>query len=251
MTVAPPGTADVVSEHPLDRALDHLQLSGAIFFRAEFTEAWSCAAPATEGDVARALEPSAERLIMFHIVAAGTCWVAGPDGERHAASAGDVIVLPYGDAYVMGGNTSAATVPIFTLLAPPPWATMPILRHGNGGPRTDIVCGYLNSNDPLFDPRLRAFPPVLVVRPPEPAARWVRSSVEYALAISAGEIPSDPTSTRLPRAVVDRDAAAAPRLGSRRRRRAGCRRSAIPRRPGARVPARPPRATVDRGAARP
>ena len=50
------------------------------------------------------------------------------------------------------------------------------------GELTDVVCGYLHSRDPLFDPGLRVFPPVFVVRPPGgPAADWVRANVAYAL----------------------------------------------------------------------
>ena len=45
-----------------------------------------------------------------------------------------------------------------------------------------MVCGYLISDDPLFDPRLRALPPVFVVSPPRRSARaFVRASIEYAL----------------------------------------------------------------------
>ena len=60
-------------------------------------------------------------------------------------------------------------------------------------------------DDPLFDPALRAFPPVFVVRLPDgPAARWVAASIRYALATtcrtsSAGRIR---TSTRLPELVL-------------------------------------------------
>lgn len=183
---------------PLEQALDRLQLDGAIFFRSEFTEPWSFSSPEAAGDFAHAVEPDADRLIMFHIVATGSCWVAGPDGERHRANEGDVIVLPYGDEYEMGGSADVASVPIFSLLAPPPWAALPVLRHGDGGPRTDVVCGYLHSEDPLFDPRMQAFPRVFVVRLDEPAQRWVRASIEYALAVSAGTTPSDAASKQLP-----------------------------------------------------
>ncbi|MGE5225665.1 MAG: AraC family transcriptional regulator [Planctomycetaceae bacterium] len=184
---------------PLEAALSGLQLDGAIFFRSEFTEAWAFTSPAAGGEMAQALRPGAERLIMFHIVAEGSCWVAGPDGERHRANEGDVIVLPYGDPYEMGGAVQTSSVPIFSLLSPPPWSVLPVLRHGDGGERTDVVCGYLHSSDPLFDPRMGVFPSVFVVRPPEgPAARWLRASVEYALEISSGASRSDTTSTRLP-----------------------------------------------------
>ena len=188
----------ITHEVPLEQALNRLQLDGAIFFRSEFTEAWAYASPAAGGELAQVVRPGADRLIMFHIVASGSCWVAGPDRERHWANEGDVIVLPYGDEYEMGGAASATSVPIFSLLAPPPWTSLPVLRHGDGGERTDVVCGYLHSEDPLFDPRMRAFPPVFVVRPQEPAMQWVRASIEYALAISSGTVVSDAASRRLP-----------------------------------------------------
>ena len=191
-------TETPAEEVPLEQALNGLQLDGAIFFRSEFTEAWSFSSPAAVGEFVQVVEPQAERLIMFHIVAKGSCWVAGPDGERHWASEGDVIVLPYGDEYEMGGTASATSVPIFSLLAPPPWTTLPVLRHGGEGDRTDVVCGYLHSEDPLFDPRMRAFPSVFVVRLAEPAAQWVRASIEYALATSSDATASDAASTRLP-----------------------------------------------------
>jgi len=196
MTETPATTTDEAL--PLEQALSRLQLDGAIFFRSEFTEAWSFSSPEAAGEYARAVEPDADRLIMFHIVAKGACWVAGPDGERHWANEGDVIVLPYGDEYEMGGSADAASVPIFSLLSPPPWTTLPVLRHGDGGERTDVVCGYLHSDDPLFDPRMRAFPRVFVVRLEEPAAQWVRASIEYALATSTGAAVSDAGSKRLP-----------------------------------------------------
>ena len=180
----------------LDAALELLRLDGAIFFRAEFTEGWSYLSPPSE--LASVLRPGAQRLILFHIVAAGTCWIELQSGERHWASKGDVIVLPYGDQHSVGGVQPADRIPILELFAPPPWPTMPVLQYGNGGARTDLVCGYLHSEDPLFDPDLHALPPVFVVRPPDgPAAHWVESSIGYALANTATYVPSEPVSTRL------------------------------------------------------
>jgi AraC-like DNA-binding protein len=104
------------------------------------------------------------------------------DGEKHWADAGDVIVLPYGDQHQMGGIEDARPVPLLSILQPPPWREMPVIRHGLDGPQTNIVCGYLHTQDVLFDPRLRVFPPVFVVRPPDgPAADWVRANISYAL----------------------------------------------------------------------
>jgi AraC-like DNA-binding protein len=188
--------AETAPPEPLQAALEQLRLDGAIFFRAEFTESWAYESPPSE--IAGLLRPGAERLIFFHIVAAGRCWVELEGGERHWACRGDVIVLPYGDRHRVGGSEPAESVPIVSLIAPPPWETLPVLRYGTGGERTDVVCGYLHSEDRLFDPALRALPPVFVVSPPAgPAAQWVESSIDYALANTSASLPSEP-STRLP-----------------------------------------------------
>jgi AraC-like DNA-binding protein len=172
---------------PLNEALERLRLEGAIFLRAEYTERW-----ALDGQggpfFAAMMHPGAERLILFHVVASGQCWVSCADGERYWASAGEVIVLPYGDAFLMGGVEPVEPVSIMSVVTPPPWTEMPIVRHGEGGPRTDVVCGFLYSEDPLFEPALRAFPPAFVVRPPPgPARTWFDASIAFALEESSGQ----------------------------------------------------------------
>jgi AraC-like DNA-binding protein len=182
----------------LRAALDGVRLDGAIFLRAEYTEAWSYESPSAP-DLAGLLRPGRERLVLFHIVAAGSCWVSVGQGERHWAARGDVIVLPYGDQHRMGGADDAACVPIATLLAPPPWTEFPVIRHGAGGDRTDVVCGYLDADDPLFDPALRALPAVFVVRPSATAAAWVEASIAYALEASSDDARTGAVvTTRLP-----------------------------------------------------
>jgi AraC-like DNA-binding protein len=167
-------------EPTLSSALARLHLQGAIFLRGEYTEAWAYdSLPAR--DAVAILAPHAQRVILFHVIAKGLAWVETFDGERHWASAGDVIVLPYGDGHRMGGSEPVGTMSMAKLLEPPPWTRMPVIRHGGPGAETDVVCGYLISDHPLFDPRLRALPAVFVVRPPEgPARDWVSASIRYA-----------------------------------------------------------------------
>jgi AraC-like DNA-binding protein len=186
----------------LQTALEQLRLEGAIFFRSELTEGF--AFESTPQQLADALHPGAERIILFHIVAHGSCWVAGDDGVRHWAEAGDVIVLPYGDRHVIGGATPSECVPIVSLLDPFPWDHMPTLRHGGGGDQVDLVCGYLYSEDPLFDPALRVFPPAFVVQLPDDAAvKWVRASIDYSLEERApSNLSPSVLATRLPELVL-------------------------------------------------
>jgi AraC-like DNA-binding protein len=160
--------------------LDHLRIDGAIFLRGEYTEAWAYESPTGEM-MAGLLRPGRERLLYFHIVASGRCWIEIEGSERHWADKGDVVVLPYGHQHKMGGVAETACIQVTDLIAPPPWSELPVVRHGTGGERTDIVCGYLDVDDPLFDPALNALPPIFVVRPTGTAATWLTSSVTYAL----------------------------------------------------------------------
>jgi AraC-like DNA-binding protein len=182
----------------LSSTLEQLRLAGAIFFRAEFSDEFTLeSAPLA---FAAALTPRADRLILFHIVAAGECWVSVDDGVRHWASEGDVIVMPYGDRYLLGGRTPVESPTLLDLPLAPPWEDIPVLRQGGGGARTDVVCGYLHSEHPLFDPAMKALPPVFVVRLPEgPASSWVKASVAYALeATTPSNRSATVLATRLP-----------------------------------------------------
>jgi hypothetical protein len=193
-------TVDDAPPALLRKALAQLRLEGAIFFRSDLTDAFAFESnPLEFADLVR---PGAQRLIIFHIVSKGSCWVA-TDDEQHWASEGDVIVLPYGDRHVIGGATPAAAVPISSLLDPLPWSDLPVLVYGGGGVRTELVCGYLYSEDPLFDPALRALPPAFVVRLPDGTAGWVQASVEYALhEHEPSNTSTNPITTRLPELVL-------------------------------------------------
>lgn len=100
-------TAQEAGQDALTLALERLRLEGAIFLRAEYSERWTL-----EGQggpmFAGLMHPGAERLILFHVIAEGRCWVSRPGGDRYWAGAGDVLVLPYGDAHLMGGLEQTA-----------------------------------------------------------------------------------------------------------------------------------------------
>ncbi|RJS46817.1 AraC family transcriptional regulator [Nocardioides cavernaquae] len=178
---SPGAGARAQSGPDLASALARLRLDGAIFLRGVYSEAWAYES-VPGADASALLAPGAPRVILFHVVASGRAWIEVDGEERLYAGAGDVIVLPYGDTHRMGGSGAATCTPLGTLIAPPPWSEMPVVQLGGGGAQTELVCGYLTCEDPLFDPKLRALPPIFVVSPPQGAARdWVRAGIDYAL----------------------------------------------------------------------
>ena len=189
----------------LGAALERLRLAGAIFFRARFSDPFAIgAAPNVMAEV---LHPGADRLLEFHIIVGGRARGRGARGEELIAEPGEIVVIPYGDEHTITGESATETV-AFTAFAAvvglPPWDDVPMIEHGGGGALTEFVCGYLVSDDPLFDPVMRVFPSVFVVRLPPGARRWVEASVEYAMA--AGRPPVADAlgvaATRLPELVV-------------------------------------------------
>ena len=118
---------------------------------------------------------------------AASCWVAGDDGVRHWAEPGDVIVLPYGDHHVIGGDVAGGRAcRSLTLLDPLPWARPPDASATAAAARASTSCAATShSDDPLFDPALRVFPPAFVVRLPDGAAAgWVQASIDLRAARS-------------------------------------------------------------------
>ena len=194
--------SDLAATPLLQHALEQLRLEGAIFFRSELTEPFAFESRPSE--LADLLHPGAERVILFHIVARGTCWVAGDDGERHWADTGDVIVLPYGDHHVIGGASPASCVAINELLEPLPWSDLPAIRHGGGGARVDLCAATSSPTTRCSIPRCASSRRRSWCGcPTAPRADWVQASVAYA---ATENVPSNASrslvSTRLPELVL-------------------------------------------------
>lgn len=158
-----------------------VHLEGVLLLRSLFTEPWAYVSPSHD-ELVSAFRPDASRLTLFHIIASGSCSVTVGGGRPVSVSAGDAIVVPYADRHVVRGSAPADPVRLDGLVFPPPGGPSPIVRHGGGGAETEIVCGYLQSDDPLFDPVLEMLPRLMVVRSSDgPIARWVEASIAYAL----------------------------------------------------------------------
>lgn len=190
---APPATHDT-GDAVLCEVLRWLHIGGALFLRAEFSAPWGYDSPPAEqlASLADALKPGARRLILFHIIPDGHCTLSLDDGTSVLLAAGDVVILPYSHPHRVASDPDATPVPITSLLPPMPWQTMPVIRHGGGGSGTQIVCGYLHSDDIMFHPVLGALPRLMHLKPGDsPLAQWVEASFRYALHASELKRPVD------------------------------------------------------------
>ena len=104
---------DVLSE-----VLRVVRLSGALHFRAEFTQPWAILStpPAM---LAAGLKVPEGSVTPFHVVTQGRCLVTSGALPPIDVEAGDVIVFPRGDQHVMASDPELSPVPIQEICSQP------------------------------------------------------------------------------------------------------------------------------------
>ena len=164
----------------LSEILRVVRLVGAIFIQAKFTAPWSYQSPCADS-VVPLLEPGAERVVIFHLIIEGECFVELADQPPARLIAGDVVLFPQGDAHRMNSQPG---------LAPATGARLDVvlsrrprqLAYGGGGPTTRIVCGYLACDARLARMLLAGLPSLIKVNVRgSNAGAWLEASVRYAL----------------------------------------------------------------------
>jgi AraC-like DNA-binding protein len=158
-----------------------VRLSGAIFFHARFTAPF-CYGAARTSDLVQLVEPGAERLIIFHLITQGECWIELDGCEPVRLQVGDVALLPQDHPHRMSSAPGLPAQPggeLAALISPQPR----LISYGGGGAPTLMVCGFMSCDAGLGRMLLTGLPPV--VRAPMRGTEawcWLEASVDYALA---------------------------------------------------------------------
>ncbi len=164
----------------LSETLRVVRLVGAIFIHARFTAPWCYQSPSADS-AAPFLEPGAERVVIFHLITEGECFVEMGDQPPVKLVAGDAVVFPQGDAHRMASEPG---------LAPATGARLDVvlsrrprhLAYGGGGATTRLVCGYLACDASLARMLLAGLPPLVRVNVRgSSAGTWLEASVRYAV----------------------------------------------------------------------
>ena len=165
----------------LSQTLRVVRLVGAIFLHGRFTAPWCYQSPHADA-AAPYLEPTAERVVIFHLVTEGECWVELGDMPPVRLTAGDAVIFPQGHAHRMGsqpGLQPASGARLHEVLARRPR----LLAYGGGGAKTKLVCGYLACDVRLASMLLAGLPPIVKVSVRgSNAGIWLEASLRYELA---------------------------------------------------------------------
>ena len=164
---------------PLSEVLRSVRLTGAIFLDAELGMPWGFAAP-TASSASHLLAPTAERLVLFHLLIEGQASARVPGYDSMPLEAGDIVVLPRGDAHELW-NGSVSQLTDSSLLLPRILSGAIVSERGGGsGPITKFICGYIGCDRHAERLFLAGLPPLFKVNiRREPSGEWIESSIRY------------------------------------------------------------------------
>lgn len=189
-----------MTHDPLSDLLGAVRLRGAVFYYVSFRSEWAAESPPAR-EIAEAVMPGSEHVMEYHMVAKGSGWAAISGLQPVKLAAGDVVMLPHGDAHVMSSAPGMqperydANWVFQTRDVPKP---IPISYHhgvvhpGSAMPVADaetiLVCGFLGCDLRPFNPLITALPRLLHL-PAERAGSWIGRVIDQAAVESAAPRP--------------------------------------------------------------
>ena len=164
-----------------------VRLSGAVYLNGEFTEPW-CVIGQGNAALYGAFLPLSERVVSYHLIIEGHCCaqLAGNQGSAIHLNAGELLVVPQGEAHIIGSDLALSPESAAPLLASQlqsaPGQVMK-LSYGGGGTGTRLICGFLACDNTLSNPLLSSLPPIFKVDlRNDPHSAWLTSSLQFAAA---------------------------------------------------------------------
>ncbi len=167
---------DVLSE-----VLKVVKLQGALFYNAEFSSPWSVYAASSSG-LAGFFATSTEHVIVYHLLTEGRASARLKDGDRVSLQAGDIVMIPHGDAHIVENGFTTKTVDNSAELRAVLDQGLKLWRLGGGGEVTKFVCGYMACEPRLSQVFLSGLPPILKVSIRNDASgRWLENSIRFSV----------------------------------------------------------------------
>ena len=138
---------------PLGRALQFLRMNGAFYCLSELTAPWGFTLPPMPG------------YLWFHVVISGAVWLDNDDdGARRSLQRGDLALVTRGDGHGLRSEPEARAPGILELDRELVSDRYEILRHGEGGAPTTLICGAVRFDHPVADNLVAILPSVVLVR---------------------------------------------------------------------------------------
>jgi AraC-like DNA-binding protein len=165
MTQLPP------SDDPLGEALHFLRMDGTFYCRSEFSAPWGLELPAFED------------CLMFHIVTAGQCVLKVDGAEPCELRPGDLALVPHGAGHRLTSDIGVAAAKLFDLPREEVSNRYEVIRHGEGGAKTTMICAVVRFDHPAAQQLTRLLPKLIRVDTwNSPEMEWIQSTLRFIAA---------------------------------------------------------------------
>ena len=161
---------------PLGEALHFLRMNGAFYCRSELTAPWGLTMPPMPG------------YVWFHVVTSGRFWLEAGESDSTWMGLGDLALVPHGEGHVLRSEPGATAPGILDLEREVVSDRYEILRHGDGGAPTGLICGAVRFEHPAARNLIEILPPTIHIEASSsPRLEWMQSMLRL-MAAEAGEL---------------------------------------------------------------
>jgi AraC-like DNA-binding protein len=171
----------------LSEALNAVRMTGAIFYALECYAPWGFSVPHLS-KVAHLLAPGTERVVSYHLVTDGRASVRFGDAEPIEVTAGEVLIIPHGDAHTVSNGAPAEMID--ATLKDHLTGTLSTSRVGADGELTRFICGYFGCErhaDRMFLAGLPTMIKIDIRR--DEAGEWIDNSIRHLVSHSNANRP--------------------------------------------------------------
>ncbi len=161
---------------PLGEALHFLRMNGAYYCRSELTAPWGMTLPPMPG------------YLWFHVPTRGEMWIETDRAEPRRAVPGDLTLVPHGEGHALLSGPDAPAPSVLELDLEPVSERYEILRHGEGGAPSTLICGAVRFEHPAARNLVQILPEIIHVETAgSPRLDWMQSTLRL-MASEAGEL---------------------------------------------------------------
>jgi len=164
----------------LSDVLRLIQMEGGVFLHAEFSAPWCIRVHPTPEDCGPLLT-DVDALVLYHYVVEGEMNVVMEGEPALRIGSGEAVMFPRNDEHLLGSDLGLQPVGTRNIIRVSADGRLSEIRHGGGGARTRIVCGFLGCRLVDGNPLMATLPSVLRVDTRSgTAAAWIQSSLAFA-----------------------------------------------------------------------
>jgi AraC-like DNA-binding protein len=158
----------------LGEALHFLRMNGAFYCRSELTAPWGLTLPAMPG------------YLWFHVVTAGRLWLETEATGGDWIELSELALVPHGEGHVLRSDPGAPAPGILQLERELVSERYEILRHGDGGEPTSLICGAVRFEHPAARHLIEILPRMVHIEPGRsPRLDWMQPLLRLMAAEAA------------------------------------------------------------------